>query len=119
MEEEKILDKEQWKIETAAVIKDIKNHVTSAGISLLDGSDDCIYFNITTLEGNKYCIQMSKAGFMIADTCHDSSTSVSEDYFETPYALLDKISPMYRQSFASKLIASLSALKDNNYGASD
>ena len=113
MEEERILDKEQWKLEVAAVIEDIRSHVMSADVSQLDGSDDFIFFNITTLEGNKYCIQMSKAGFVIADTCHDSSNSLSEDYFETPYALLDKISPRYRQSFASKLITSLSALQGN------
>lgn len=40
----------------------------------------------------------------------DDASEPSEEYFETPYALLDKISPLYRESFGSALVARLSAL---------
>lgn len=95
------------------MIDDIKSHVRSAGISLLDGTDEFIYFNLTTLEGEDYCVQMSKNGFLLADTSYDSSKMESGLYFETPYALLDTISPMYRESFANKLIDSLNSMKGN------
>ncbi|XP_052124607.1 GSK3-beta interaction protein [Frankliniella occidentalis] len=110
MEEERILEKEQWKAEVSAVIHDIKNHVLQASISSLDATDDCIYFNITTLEGTDFCIQMSKSGFVIAGNHHNISNIQSDEFFETPYSLLDKISPKYRESFAQQLIDSLTAL---------
>ncbi|KAE8745661.1 hypothetical protein FOCC_FOCC007662 [Frankliniella occidentalis] len=100
MEEERILEKEQWKAEVSAVIHDIKNHVLQASISSLDATDDCTDF----------CIQMSKSGFVIAGNHHNISNIQSDEFFETPYSLLDKISPKYRESFAQQLIDSLTAL---------
>ncbi|KAK3915089.1 GSK3-beta interaction protein [Frankliniella fusca] len=115
MGEEKVLDKEQWHVEVSAVIHDIKNHVLKASTSTLESTDDFVYFNITTLEGNDYCVQMSKNGFVIAGNHHDSSSFEPAEYFETPYSLLDHISPKYRESFARQLIDSLSALTENNF----
>lgn len=114
MGDEKVLEKDQWKLEAAAVINDVKNHVQQITISTLDGADEFIYLNLTTLEGQDYCIQMSKIGFSITDVRHDSSTIEATEYFETPYALLDSISPKYRESFAHKLIESLTALKQDS-----
>lgn len=114
MEDEKVLDKNQWKIEATAVINDIKNHVRQISMSSLEGTDEFIYLNLTTLEGQDYCIQMSKMGFSIADICHDSLNMEASTYFETPYSLLDSISPKYRESFAHKLIDSLAALKKDS-----
>ncbi|KAJ1521167.1 hypothetical protein ONE63_002862 [Megalurothrips usitatus] len=113
MEDGKVLDVQQWRVEVAAVIHDINNHVQKAEISSLDITDDFIYFNVTTLEGSDYCIQMSRNGFLIAGVCHDSATLESDVYFETPYALLDSISPKYRESFARNLMDRLNALSEN------
>lgn len=112
MEEEKILDKDQWKVEASAVINDVKSHVQQISISNLDGTDQFIFLNLTTLEGQDYCIQMSQMGFSITGMVYDSSTIEASVFFDTPYALLDSISPKYRESFAQKLIDSLTALKD-------
>ncbi|XP_034245173.1 GSK3B-interacting protein [Thrips palmi] len=114
MGDEKVLNKDQWHLEATAVINDVKNHVRQISISNLEGTDDFIFLNLTTIEGQDYCIQMSKMGFAIVDVRYDSSTVEPLVCFETPYALLDSISPKYRESFALKLIDSLAALKGDS-----
>lgn len=42
---------------------------------------------------------------------HDDNSEPLEQYYETPYALLDNISPLYRESFSSALAAKLMLLE--------
>lgn len=42
---------------------------------------------------------------------HDDITKPSELYYETPYSLLDNLSPLYRKQFCSSLAAKLEVLQ--------
>lgn len=60
-------------------------------------------------------VELSSRGFIVvSETAHDTieiDTNVEEDdhltYFETPYSLLDSISPGYRQAFGNNLASQL------------
>ncbi|KAL2718242.1 GSK3-beta interaction protein [Vespula squamosa] len=84
--EDKILDEEQWKLEAQAVINDIKNHVNDVKLS-----DRLCSF---TIVGNK----------------HDDASNKGNQYFETPYSLLNSTSPQYRDSFGNLLLEKLKEL---------
>lgn len=74
-------------------------------------SDNRIYLNITTIESKKITVELSCRGFaVVSETSHDTIDIVINDdeednltYFETPYSLLDSISPGYRQAFGTNL----------------
>ena len=78
-------------------------------------SSDCqIYLNITTVEDQKITVELSGQGFCIVcqnayDTIQNQEAPPS-DYFETPYSLLDKISPGYRKAFGDNLEKALRKL---------
>lgn len=122
-----------WQTEAAAIIQDVKDHVSFIGISPhLSNEANRIYLNVRTLEGDTYCIAASNQGFCILSRTFDvtdgddsdewfeiNSTSSDETldeegrrckYFETMYSLLDYISPMYVMSFGSNLCEKLQKL---------
>jgi len=43
---------------------------------------------------------------------HNSADAPTEQYYETPYSLLDTISPLYRAQFCQTLAAKLEALNN-------
>uniref|UniRef100_A0A6V7IML4 GSKIP domain-containing protein n=1 Tax=Bracon brevicornis TaxID=1563983 RepID=A0A6V7IML4_9HYME len=110
---ERILDAEQWKVEAQAIIDDVKSHVHDIAISeKLQSTNSSIYLNLTTLEHLRLTIQISADGFRIIGNQHDTVTDANvAETFETPYSLLDFISPQYRQSFSSALTAKLNKLE--------
>ncbi|KAK8731894.1 hypothetical protein OTU49_007318 [Cherax quadricarinatus] len=109
-QEERLLDQEEWHVEAAAVIQDVKDCVSQIQVSSLPSSNTTIYFNLTTREDNIYCIELTASGFRIVGAKYDDNSQPSENHFETPYALLDSISPLYRESFSSALAAKLNTL---------
>ena len=112
-EEDKVLDKEQWKLEALYVITDVKQHVTDITVSeKLQSSNQFIYLNLTTLEGLKFCVKLSSAGFSVVGNQHDDASAQGNQHFETPYSLLDFVSPQYRNSFGNSLLAKLKKLSD-------
>ncbi|XP_076174977.1 GSK3-beta interaction protein [Ptiloglossa arizonensis] len=112
-EEDKVLNEEQWKQEAQAVINDVKQHVTSIEVSeKLQSTDQFIYLNLTTLEGLKFCIELSSAGFSVVGNQHDDTSNTGNEYFETPYSLLGLVSPQYRNSFGNSLFDKLKKLSD-------
>ncbi|KZC09929.1 PREDICTED: GSK3-beta interaction protein isoform X1 [Dufourea novaeangliae] len=111
--EDKVLDEEQWKLEAQAVINDVKQHVTDIKLSeKLQSTNQFIYLNLTTLEELNFCIELSAAGFTIVGNQHDDTSNAGNEHFETPYSLLDSVSPQYRSSFGSSLFAKLKKLSD-------
>ena len=113
-EEERVLEAEQWKIEAQAFINDVKNHVRNFSVSeKLQNTNSNIYLNLTTLEDLKFCVQLSAAGFFIVGHQHDDTSKKGGEYFETPYALLDFISPQYRNSFSKSLFDKLNKLSES------
>ncbi|KAJ8968441.1 hypothetical protein NQ314_002300 [Rhamnusium bicolor] len=102
---------ENWKFEAEAVINDIKYHVTDLKISeKINSNNQFICLNITTLENKNFCIQLSAQGFRIVGHNFDKNDIDIEEYFETPYSLLNSISPKFKESFANALLRKLNDL---------
>jgi len=117
MNPEKVFDKEQWKNEAKAVIKDIECGVQEARIAHnLCSSNSCIYLNVTIIEGSKFCIELSKFGFRIVGRNHDCNSDADANYYETPYALLNHLSAAFQEQFGKSLMDKLQAVKDLENG---
>ncbi|XP_065359640.1 GSK3-beta interaction protein [Calliphora vicina] len=103
-----------WVEEATAIIKDVRTHVAEIDISKkLPSNESHIYLNIRTFEGAAYCVHVSSLGFRIVSEFYDTidtdkeELDEEEEVFETPYALLDKISPRYVESFGNQLCKQL------------
>ncbi|KAF7490904.1 GSK3-beta interaction protein [Sarcoptes scabiei] len=125
-------DDEGWRSEALAVIDDIKPFVSQMSISnVLPCDTNGIYLNLEIKESNKFTIELSSAGWPIdldkndqqqqnkqhSSTYNSSVIKINDDlsismqkYFETPYSLLDSLSPSYRNSFSNELVQRLAAL---------
>lgn len=113
--------------EANAIINDVKAHVAEIAISSkLASSATQIYLNIRTIESATCCVEVTNRGFKIVSSQYDTidedkalrsgvlengDVEPAEEIFETPYALLDKISPRYVESFGNKLCQQLRQLQ--------
>ena len=80
----------------------------------LESSENCTYINITTKEKNVYCVQLSIQGFRVVGRQYDALCEADRSgCFETIYALLDNLSPQYRESFGNALISKLSKVQQS------
>ena len=76
--------------------------------------------NITTVEDLKFTVQLSVQGFcVVSSNDHDKIEPKPEEeddttYYETPYSLLDSVSPGYREAFGNKLASQLRKLSEQN-----
>lgn len=112
-DEECVLDEEQWKLEAQAVVNDVKQHVKHIEVSKkLRSSNQFIYLNITTLENLNFCIELSAAGFAIVGNQFDDKSNDDGERYETPYSLLNVVSPCYRNSFGNSLLDRLKCLSE-------
>ena len=106
-----------WKCEALAVIHDIHSFVKQISISIsLPCDNNGVYLNLETKEDNTFTIEMSSAGFRICGLKLDTNDTEADDstvYYETPYALLDNISPLYRQCFGQELAQKLQQFVNN------
>ncbi|XP_076330406.1 GSK3-beta interaction protein-like [Tachypleus tridentatus] len=112
-----MLDEPGWEAEGQAVVEDVSFAVKEIHISTaLPITESAVYLNIETKEGQKLCVEMSSRGFCVVGNEFNSKaeTDCSDDaiYFETPYALLDKYSPLYRDTFGNTLICKLNEIKE-------
>lgn len=102
-----------WGIEAQAVVDDVKYHVSRLEIAENTQSNESVYMNLTTLEGNKLCVMMSMEGFRVTGVIHNCCDVKNEDeVYETMYALLQTHSPRYVSSFAGTLAMALNNLKE-------
>ncbi|XP_002061622.2 GSK3-beta interaction protein [Drosophila willistoni] len=124
--------------EANAIINDVKSHVAEICISSkLASNASQIYLNIRTIESATCCVQVTSRGFKIVSSQYDTIDEDKlikaalkqngnggaildhdrdvddddEEIFETPYALLDKISPRYVESFGNQLCQQLRQLQ--------
>ncbi|XP_044019678.1 GSK3-beta interaction protein, partial [Aphidius gifuensis] len=113
---EQVLDAEQWKVEAQAIIEDVKHHLRDIQVSdKLKSTNTGIFLNLTTGEGSKYCVQVTKMGFKIVGMNYDSLEKINDNFnFETMSSLLDSMSPEYRQSFGNSLIDKLNKINNND-----
>jgi len=104
-----------WREEALAVFADINGLVHLVSISdTLPCNESGIYFNLETKERSKFTVELSTAGFRICAHEFDSIQDVNTKYFETIYALLDNISPLYRDSFSKSLAEKLDDLTNRD-----
>ena len=120
-------DSQGWREEAKAVICDVEKHVHQIFIAnKLTSNSSKIYLNLTTKEKDKYTVELTAQGFRLISDAHEKDTFENVDFqeefeikfpdpFETPYSLLEAISPAYRVSFGKCLTEKLSQLQfDNN-----
>lgn len=105
-----------WRLEALAVIHDISAFVKQIAICpSLPCDQNGVYLNLETKEDKTFTVEMSSAGFRVCGLDLNSmDLEADEDtvYYETPYALLDSISPIYRQLFGEQLSQKLQQLID-------
>ena len=103
-----------WKCEALAVIHDIQAFVKQITVSSsLPCDNNGVYLNLETKEDHIFTLEMSSAGFRICGHKMDTNDIEADEetvYYETPYALLDSISPLYRQCFGKELAQKLQQL---------
>lgn len=133
------LENLDWQAEAAALIDDMENYVLSIKISSRHKSDNMrIHFDIETLERNKLLVSMDSSGFRICDRQERKAADGGEraqvqkniaygdasegqqqpqptgddhdKVYETINALLDDVSPRYRQAFGQALIDRLQSI---------
>jgi len=113
-----------WKEEAAAIVRDIGSCVASACLSQKLSDDDATitseaYLNIETLEHRSLTVRIDSRGLTIVGNKFDDNSLESgsglvskEKSYETPYALLQSISPLYSTSFGGQLHQKLTALAE-------
>ena len=106
MQDEIVLDAQQWLREAEDHIRDVQKHVKHAAVSsTLPSSNAGVHLNITTLEEENLCVQLSASGLCIVGHNFDDTNLEKNNcqMYETIHALLDSLSPKYRESFSSEL----------------
>jgi len=104
--------------EAQAAIQEISFGVTSASTDTTSSSSTEVILSIVTLEGDSYRVSLTTQGYLVVERNqsvipeNDASIRV-----ESIYALLDKLSPLYRDSFRNSLIGKLAALSEASQAA--
>ncbi|XP_018570696.1 GSK3-beta interaction protein-like [Anoplophora glabripennis] len=109
--DETLLDAETWKLEAEAIINDVKDHVQELKISeKIKSTSQFIYLNLRTIEHKDFCVELSAQGFRIIGHNFDENNIDGDEYFETPYSLLNVVSPKFKESFGNALFKKLNDL---------
>ncbi|XP_067894578.1 GSK3-beta interaction protein [Heterodontus francisci] len=106
-------DVKDMRVEAEAVVNDVNFTVRYMAVSKsLPIGEDVAYINVETKEGNRYCLELTEAGLRVVAYGFDKvDESLSMQYHETIYSLLDSLSPAYREAFGNALLQRLEALK--------
>lgn len=110
---ETVLDSTQWLVEAEQQMHDIRSNAKLVEISTLGSDDTGVYINITSLEDKCFCVYLSSHGFRVVGKEHNSTTSPSEQAYESPYALMNAISPGYQASMSNQLFNALASLQQD------
>ncbi|GMR37039.1 hypothetical protein PMAYCL1PPCAC_07234, partial [Pristionchus mayeri] len=109
--------------EAILALKEAAPSVNSISISeMLPRTADLLFMNVTTLEGQTYCVELCGKGYRVASARQDCMNGdfrqldLHTRYFESIYQLLDTLSPRHREKFASSLADKLANIrpKDDN-----
>ncbi|KAL0969109.1 hypothetical protein UPYG_G00222710 [Umbra pygmaea] len=103
------------RLEAEAIVRDVLFAVAKMFVSSnLDSALDVAYINVETREGNHYCLELNEAGLRVVGYAFDQvDDSLSNQYHETVYSLLDSLSPGYREAFGNALLKRLERLQQN------
>uniref|UniRef100_UPI00398F61CE GSK3-beta interaction protein n=1 Tax=Pristiophorus japonicus TaxID=55135 RepID=UPI00398F61CE len=107
-------DVKDMRVEAEAVVNDVNFAVSHMAVSKsLPIGEDVAYINVETKERNRYCLELTEAGLRVVAYGFDQvDESLSMQYHETIYSLLDSLSPAYREAFGNALLQRLEALKE-------
>lgn len=105
-------------LEAIAAVHELQFAVKDIYVSeMLPRTSELIFLNVTTLEGQAYCVELTLKGWRVTSLRHDCMNGdihhldLHIRYFETIYALMDSISPDYRRRFTDALMTKLSAIE--------
>ncbi|XP_062326068.1 GSK3-beta interaction protein [Osmerus eperlanus] len=103
------------RLEAEAVVSDVLFAVTEMYVSQsLDCALDVAYINVEIREGTRFCLELTEAGLRVVGYAFDQvDESLSTQYHEAVYSLLDTLSPGYRAAFGNALLQRLERLKQN------
>ena len=111
--DEEIID---WVEEATGVINDVHPFVNeiviSSKLKVSDGEIG-VFMNVETREGKRHTVLLCDSGFKVVANDYDQINKSLEDvnrFFETPYSLLQSISPSYNQQFGKLLAEKLEKL---------
>lgn len=94
------------------VVKEVAFAVNCAKLSeVLLVEESCCHINLTSLENNNYCIELTERGYRIVSEAHDKIDDEyiksNPPYYETLNSLLENTSLKYREAFGKALIDKL------------
>ncbi|XP_059816460.1 GSK3-beta interaction protein isoform X1 [Hypanus sabinus] len=107
-------DVKDMRVEAEAVVNDVNFAVNHMAVSkMLPIREDVAFINVETKERNRYCLELTEAGLRVVAHGFDQvDESLSMQYHETIYSLLESLSPAYRDAFGNALLQRLEALKN-------
>ncbi|XP_051882319.1 GSK3-beta interaction protein [Pristis pectinata] len=107
-------DVKDMRVEAEAVVNDVNFAVNHMAVSkMLPIREDVAFINVETKERNRYCLELTEAGLRVVAHGFDQvDESLSMQYHETIYSLLESLSPAYREAFGNALLQRLEALKN-------
>uniref|UniRef100_G3MMS4 GSKIP domain-containing protein n=1 Tax=Amblyomma maculatum TaxID=34609 RepID=G3MMS4_AMBMU len=97
--------------ELKSIIEEIRFGVGDVSMSSLPSDGLASYFNLQTKEGKRMCVLMSRQGFQVVGNEYDMRDIEDGQCYETINALLDSLSPAYRQLFSEALTKKLQELQ--------
>uniref|UniRef100_A0A0R3RPJ1 DUF727 domain-containing protein n=1 Tax=Elaeophora elaphi TaxID=1147741 RepID=A0A0R3RPJ1_9BILA len=107
-------------LEAVAAVHELSFAVKTISVSeILPRTPDLIFVNVTTVEGQPYCLELTLKGWRVTSLRHDcmqgdyTRLDLFTVYYDTLYDLMDKLSPDYRNLFSEKLAQKLRMLQVN------
>uniref|UniRef100_A0A8R1DTS2 DUF727 domain-containing protein n=1 Tax=Caenorhabditis japonica TaxID=281687 RepID=A0A8R1DTS2_CAEJA len=101
-------------LEAIAAVHELSFAVQSISVSeMLPRTPDLIFVNVTTLEAQPYCLELTLKGWRITSLRSDcmvgdfTRLELFTKYYDSLYLLMDDISPGYRERFSEKLVQRL------------
>ncbi|VDN08151.1 unnamed protein product [Thelazia callipaeda] len=113
-------------LEAIAAVHELSFAVQTISVSeILPRTPDLIFVNVTTVEGQPYCLELTLKGWRITSLRHDcmqgdyTRMDLFTVYYDTLYDLMDKLSTGYRDYFNEKLSQKLRLLQVSVNSAQD
>ncbi|ULT92834.1 hypothetical protein L5515_009936 [Caenorhabditis briggsae] len=105
-------------LEAIAAVHELSFAVSSISVSeMLPRTPDLIFVNVTTLESQPYCLELTLKGWRITSLRSDcmvgdfTRLELFTKYYDSLYLLMDDISPGYRERFSEKLVQRLKLIE--------
>jgi hypothetical protein len=112
-------------LEAIAAVHELQFAVKDIFVSeLLPRTSELIFLNVTSLEGQAYCVELTMKGWRVTSLRHDcmngdiKNIELHTKYFEAIYSLLDNVSPNYRDKFSEALSSKLKQLQQQTESGS-